>query len=379
MNFYEYQGKQLFVEYGLFVFKGFVVDIFEEVVEVCDKIGGSEWVVKVQVYVGGCGKVGGVKLVKSKEDVKVFVQQWLGKNLVIYQIDVNGQLVSKILVEFCIDIDKELYFGVVVDCFSCCIVFMVFIEGGVDIEKVVYDIFEKIFKVIIDLLVGVQLYQGCELVFQLGLKGDQIKQFIYIFVGLVKLFQDYDLVLLEVNLLVIKKDGNLYCLDVKINIDSNVLYCQLKLCVMYDLFQDDVCEVYVQKWELNYVVLEGNIGCMVNGVGLVMGIMDIVNLYGGKLVNFFDVGGGVIKECVIEVFKIILFDSNVKVVLVNIFGGIVCCDMIVEGIIGVVKEVGVKVLVVVCLEGNNVELGVKVLVESGLNIIVVISLIDVVQ
>ncbi|WP_239377879.1 ADP-forming succinate--CoA ligase subunit beta, partial [Pseudomonas aeruginosa] len=320
-----------------------------------------------------------VKLVKSKEDAKAFAQQWLGKNLVTYQTDANGQPVSKILVESCTDIDKELYLGAVVDRSSRRIVFMASTEGGVDIEKVAHDTPEKILKATIDPLVGAQPYQGRELAFQLGLKGDQIKQFTHIFVGLAKLFQDYDLALLEVNPLVIKKDGNLHCLDAKINIDSNALYRQPKLRAMHDPSQDDAREAHAQKWELNYVALEGNIGCMVNGAGLAMGTMDIVNLHGGKPANFLDVGGGATKERVTEAFKIILSDSNVKAVLVNIFGGIVRCDMIAEGIIGAVKEVGVKVPVVVRLEGNNAELGAKVLAESGLNIIAATSLTDAAQ
>jgi succinyl-CoA synthetase beta subunit len=315
-----------------------------------------------------------VKLVKSKEDAKAFAQQWLGKNLVTYQTDANGQPVSKILVESCTDIDKELYLGAVVDRSSRRIVFMASTEGGVDIEKVAHDTPEKILKATIDPLVGAQPYQGRELAFQLGLKGDQIKQFTHIFVGLAKLFQDYDLALLEVNPLVIKKDGNLHCLDAKINIDSNALYRQPKLRAMHDPSQDDAREAHAQKWELNYVALEGNIGCMVNGAGLAMGTMDIVNLHGGKPANFLDVGGGATKERVTEAFKIILSDSNVKAVLVNIFG-----DMIAEGIIGAVKEVGVKVPVVVRLEGNNAELGAKVLAESGLNIIAATSLTDAAQ
>ncbi|HBO5450351.1 TPA: ADP-forming succinate--CoA ligase subunit beta [Pseudomonas aeruginosa] len=381
MNLHEYQGKQLFAEYGLPVSKGFAVDTPEEAAEACDKIGGSEWVVKAQVHAGGRGKAGGVKLVKSKEDAKAFAQQWLGKNLVTYQTDANGQPVSKILVESCTDIDKELYLGAVVDRSSRRIVFMASTEGGVDIEKVAHDTPEKILKATIDPLVGAQPYQGRELAFQLGLKGDQIKQFTHIFVGLAKLFQDYDLALLEVNPLVIKKDGNLHCLDAKINIDSNALYRQPKLRAMHDPSQDDAREAHAQKWELNYVALEGNIGCMVNGAGLAMGTMDIVNLHGGKPANFLDVGGGATKERVTEAFKIILFlsDSNVKAVLVNIFGGIVRCDMIAEGIIGAVKEVGVKVPVVVRLEGNNAELGAKVLAESGLNIIAATSLTDAAQ
>jgi succinyl-CoA synthetase beta subunit len=379
MNLHEYQGKQLFAEYGLPVSKGFAVTSPEEAAAACEKIGGTEWVVKAQVHAGGRGKAGGVKLVKNKEDAKAFAANWLGKRLVTYQTDANGQPVTKILVESCTDIAKELYLGAVVDRSSRRIVFMASTEGGVDIEKVAHDTPEKILKATIDPLVGAQPFQGRELAFQLGLEGDQIKQFTQIFVGLAKLFQDYDLALLEVNPLVIKADGNLHCLDAKINIDSNAMYRQPKLRAMHDPSQDDPREAHAAKFELNYVALEGNIGCMVNGAGLAMGTMDIVNLHGGKPANFLDVGGGATKERVTEAFKIILSDSNVAAVLVNIFGGIVRCDMIAEGIIGAVKEVGVKIPVVVRLEGNNAELGAKVLAESGLNIIAATSLTDAAQ
>tara|TARA_Y100000114_G_C11714976_1_gene305455 strand:+ start:1 stop:1044 length:1044 start_codon:yes stop_codon:yes gene_type:complete len=337
------------------------------------------WVVKAQVHAGGRGKAGGVKLVKSKEDAKAFAEKWLGQRLVTYQTDANGQPVSKILVESCTDIAKELYLGAVVDRSTRRIVFMASTEGGVEIEKVAEETPEKILKATIDPLVGPQPYQGRELAFKLGLEGDQIKQFTNIFVGLGKLFADYDLALLEINPLVIKEDGNLHCLDAKINIDGNAMYRQPKLRAMHDPSQDDPREAHAAKFELNYVALEGNIGCMVNGAGLAMGTMDIVNLHGGKPANFLDVGGGATKERVTEAFKIILSDSNVQAVLVNIFGGIVRCDMIAEGIIGAVKEVGVKVPVVVRLEGNNADLGAKVLAESGLNIIAATSLTDAAQ
>lgn len=379
MNLHEYQGKQLFAEYGLPVSKGIAVDTAEEAAAACTTIGGTEWVVKAQVHAGGRGKAGGVKLVKSPAEAKAFAENWLGKRLVTYQTDANGQPVSRILVESCTDIDKELYLGAVVDRSSRRIVFMASTEGGVEIEKVAHDTPEKILKATIDPLVGAQPFQGRELAFQLGLKGDQIKQFTNIFVGLAKLFQDYDLALLEINPLVIKKDGNLHCLDAKINIDGNALYRQPKLREMHDPSQDDPREAHAAQFELNYVALDGNIGCMVNGAGLAMGTMDIVNLHGGKPANFLDVGGGATKERVTEAFKIILSDSNVKAVLVNIFGGIVRCDMIAEGIIGAVKEVGVKVPVVVRLEGNNAELGAKVLSESGLNIIAATGLTDAAQ
>ena len=379
MNLHEYQGKQLFAEYGLPVSKGFAVDTADAAAEACDKIGGDMWVVKAQVHAGGRGKAGGVKLVKSRDDAKAFAEQWLGKRLVTYQTDANGQPVSKILVESCTDIDKELYLGAVVDRASRRIVFMASTEGGVEIEKVAHETPEKIIKATIDPLVGPMPFQGRELAFKLGLTGDQIKQFTKIFMGLGKLFKDYDLALLEINPLVIKTDGNLHCLDAKINIDGNAMYRQPKLREMHDPSQDDPREAHAASHELNYVALDGNIGCMVNGAGLAMATMDIVNLHGGKPANFLDVGGGATKERVSEAFKIILSDDNVKAVLVNIFGGIVRCDMIAEGIIGAVKEVGVKVPVVVRLEGNNADVGAKVLKDSGLNIIAAKSLTDAAQ
>ncbi|MBN50215.1 MAG: ADP-forming succinate--CoA ligase subunit beta [Spongiibacteraceae bacterium] len=369
MNLHEYQGKQLFAEYGLPVSKGFACDTPEEAVEAAKKIGGDQWVVKAQVHAGGRGKAGGVKLVSKPEEIKAFAEQWLGKNLVTYQTDENGQPVAKILVESCTDIDQELYLGAVVDRSTRKIVFMASTEGGVEIEKVAEETPEKILKAIVDPLTGAQPYQGRELAFKLGLNGVQVKQFVNIFLGLAKLFQEKDLALLEINPLVITTEGNLHCLDAKLGIDSNAMYRQPQLKEMHDPSQEDEREAHAAKWELNYVALDGNIGCMVNGAGLAMGTMDIVKLHGGAPANFLDVGGGATKERVSEAFKIILSDDSVKAVLVNIFGGIVRCDLIAEGIIGAVEQVGVKVPVVVRLEGNNADLGTKLLAESGLNII----------
>ena len=374
MNLHEYQGKQLFAEYGLPVSKGYAVDTPEEAVAAAEKIGGSEWVVKAQVHAGGRGKAGGVKFLKDTTEIAAFAKQWLGKNLVTYQTDENGQPVSKILVEACTNIAQELYLGAVVDRSTRKVVFMASTEGGVEIEKVAHETPEKILKATIDPLVGAQPYQGRELGFKLGLNSDQIKQFTKIFMGLAKLFTDLDLALLEINPLVITDEGNLHCLDAKINIDSNAIYRQPKLRDMHDPSQEDEREANASKWELNYVALDGNIGCMVNGAGLAMGTMDIVNLHGGSPANFLDVGGGATKERVSEAFKIILSDDNVKAVLVNIFGGIVRCDLIAEGIIGAVEEVGVTVPVVVRLEGNNAEKGSAILADSGLNIIAATSL-----
>ncbi|WP_290784725.1 ADP-forming succinate--CoA ligase subunit beta [Halomonas sp.] len=379
MNLHEYQGKQLFADYGLPVSKGFAVDTPEEAAEACKKIGGDKWVVKAQVHAGGRGKAGGVKLIKSPEEAKAFAEQWLGKNLVTYQTDANGQPVTKILVENCTEIAEELYLGAVVDRATRRVVFMASTEGGVEIEKVAEETPEKILKADIDPLVGAQPYQARELAFALGLKGDQVKQFTKIFLGLSKLFHDKDLALLEINPLVITDEGNLHCLDAKLNLDGNALYRHPDLQEMRDPSQEDEREAEAAAWELNYVALDGNIGCMVNGAGLAMGTMDIVNLHGGSPANFLDVGGGATKERVAEAFKLILSDDNVKAVLVNIFGGIVRCDMIAEGIIGAVEQVGVNVPVVVRLEGTNAELGTEKLASSGLNIIAATSLTDAAQ
>lgn len=376
MNLHEYQGKQLFREYGLPVSDGVAAETPNEAAAAADIIGGDKWVVKAQVHAGGRGKAGGVKLVSSKSEIEEFAQKWLGNNLVTYQTDENGQPVSRILVESVTAIDQELYLGAVVDRSSRRIVFMASTEGGVEIEKVAEETPEKILKAEIDPLCGAQPYQARELAFKLGLEGKQVKQFTKIFLGLAKMFEEKDLALLEINPLVITNDGDLHCLDAKINIDGNAMYRHPELKEMHDPSQEDEREAHAAQWELNYVALEGNIGCMVNGAGLAMGTMDIVKLHGGQPANFLDVGGGATKERVIEAFKIILSDENVSAVLINIFGGIVRCDLIAEGVIGAVEEVGVKVPVVVRLEGNNAELGAKVLADSGLNIIAATSLTD---
>jgi succinyl-CoA synthetase beta subunit len=376
MNLHEYQAKQLFAEYGLPVSTGIAVDNGPDAKAAAEKIGGDKWVVKAQVHAGGRGKAGGVRLVDSPAEAQAFAEEWLGKNLITYQTDANGQPVSKILVESCTDIAQELYLGAVVDRATRRVVFMASTEGGVEIEKVAEETPDKILKAIIDPMTGAQPFQGRDLAFRLGLNSGQVKQFTSLFLGLAKLFEDFDLALLEINPLVITAEGNLHCLDGKINIDSNAMYRQPKLREMHDPSQEDAREAHAAEWELNYVALDGNIGCMVNGAGLAMGTMDIVQLHGGSPANFLDVGGGATKERVTEAFKIILSDTNVKAVLVNIFGGIVRCDLIAEGIIVAVHEVGVAVPVDVRLEGNNAELGRKVLSDSGLNIIAATSLTD---
>ena len=376
MNLHEYQGKQLFAEYDLPVSRGHAVDSAEEAVKAAESLGGSKWVVKTQVHAGGRGKAGGVTVASSTTEVSDFAGKWLGKNLVTYQTDKSGQPVSKILVEECIGISEELYLGAVVDRSTRQVVFMASLEGGVEIEKVASETPEKILRAAIDPLVGPQPYQGRELAFRLGLTDDQVKQFVKIFLGLARMFIEKDLSLIEINPLVITEQGNLNCLDAKVVVDSNALYRQPVLKGMHDTSQEDEREVHAATWELNYVALDGNIGCMVNGAGLAMGTMDIVKLHGGSPANFLDVGGGATKERVAEAFKIILSDEKVRAVLINIFGGIVRCDLIAEGVIGAVQEVGVTVPVVVRLEGNSSEKGRAVLADSGLNIIPADSLTE---
>lgn len=376
MNLHEYQSKQLLAEYGLPVSKGEVAASVEEALFIATKMPATRWVVKAQVHAGGRGKAGGVKLVSSKDEVAAVARSLLGKHLVTYQTTAEGQPVNQVLIEEPCDIEKELYLGAVIDRSKQRIVFMASTEGGVEIEKVAEKTPEKILTITVDPLVNVMPYQGRKLAFALGLKGDQIKQFVNLLVGLGKMFHECDLSLLEINPLVITKAGNLLCLDAKINIDDNALYRQPKLRAMRDATQEDERENRARDWELNYIALDGDIGCMVNGAGLAMATMDMIKLHGGNPANFLDVGGGATKERVSEAFKIILSDKKVKAILINIFGGIVRCDLIAEGIIGAVSEIGTTLPVVVRLEGNNAELGAKMLSDSGLNIIAATSFTD---
>ena len=369
MNLHEYQGKNLFSEYGLPVTQGIAAESAEEAIFAADAIGGDQWMVKVQVHAGGRGKAGGVKLATSKSDIKEFADKWLGQRMITYQTGPGGQPVSRILVEAVTEIAREYYLGAVVDRSTRRLVFMASIEGGVEIEKVARETPEKILKATIDPMTGAQPHQGRELAFKLGLDGSQVKQFVNIFMGLAKMFVEKDLSLLEINPLVLTTDGNMHCLDAKVVVDGNALFRQTKFKEMHDPSQEDPREAQASEWDLNYVALDGSIGCMVNGAGLAMGTMDIVQLNGGSPANFLDVGGGATKERVAEAFKIILSDEKVRAVLINIFGGIVRCDLIAEGVIGAVKDVGVAVPVVVRLEGNNADLGSQKLAESGLDII----------
>lgn len=376
MNIHEYQSKKLFREYGLPVSNGIVISSPEKALSAYKDLGEGTVVIKAQVHAGGRGKAGGVKLVSSQEEIVKFCNEQLGSQMVTYQTDEKGQPVNILLIEECIDIEQELYLGAVIDRVSQKIVFMASTEGGVEIEKVAKETPEKIIKCYIDPTLGAQAFQGRTMAFKLGLTGGQVNQFTSMFLKLAKLFEEKDVALMEINPLVIKKDGDLHCLDAKVSFDSNALYRNKDIAEMVDETQDDSREIEAQKWELNYVALDGNIGCMVNGAGLAMGTMDIVKLHGGNPANFLDVGGGATKERVVEAFKIILSDPNVDVVLINIFGGIVRCDLIANGVIDAVKEVEVSIPVVVRLEGNNAEKGRAVLKSSSLNIIAADSLSD---
>jgi succinyl-CoA synthetase beta subunit len=379
MNLHEYQGKQIFAEYGLPVPPGKVACNVEEALHIANELGGENWMVKAQVHAGGRGKAGGVKFVKSKEDVAETVKKLLNTRLVTFQTDAHGQPVNQVLIAEPCDITRELYLGAVVDRATRRIVIMASTEGGVEIEHVAEKTPEKILKIEVDPLIGVLPYQARELGFALELTANQIKQFTHILIQLGKMFTACDLALVEVNPLIIDQKGDLICLDAKVVVDDNALFRQPQIRSMRDASQEDERENRARDWELNYIALDGDIGCMVNGAGLAMATMDIIKLHGGNPANFLDVGGGATKERVTEAFKIILSDSKVKAVLVNIFGGIVRCDMIAEGIIGAVADVGIKIPVVVRLEGNNAELGAKKLEQSGLNIIAAKSLTDAAQ
>lgn len=376
MNLHEYQAKQLFAKYGLPVPKHEVAFNLEEALAGFDNLGLGRCVVKAQVHAGGRGKAGGVKIVEHKDALKEFVHGILGTRLVTYQTDEKGQPVNQLIIEEPSDIERELYLGAVIDRASQRLVFMASTEGGVEIEEVAKNTPEKIHTIVVDPLVGALPYQARDVGFKLGLDSAQIRQFTDILLKLAHLFVECDLSLLEINPLIINRQGSIVCLDAKINVDDNAMYRQKELQAMRDTSQEDERVNRAHDWELNYVPLEGNIGCMVNGAGLAMATMDVIKLHGGEPANFLDVGGGATKERVTEAFKIILSDPNVKGILVNIFGGIVRCDLIADGIIGAVQEVGVEVPVVVRLEGNNADKGASTLEKSGLNIIAASDLTD---
>jgi succinyl-CoA synthetase beta subunit len=376
MNLHEYQGKELFAKFGLPVSKNRVITSADDAVNACRDIGGNKWVVKAQVHAGGRGKAGGVKLVSTPEEAVEFANHWLGKRLITYQTDSNGQLVNSILVEECTDIAKELYLSAVVDRRTQRIVFIGSSEGGVNIEEVAENTPEKIIYEPIDPLTGPLDFQSRKISKVLGLDGDQSKQFSKMLPQLTDLFVTHDLSLLEINPLVITQGGKLHCLDAKINIDSNAVYRQPEIQAMHDPSQEDPRESEAALNDLSYVSLDGNIGCMVNGAGLAMGTMDTIKYFDGSPANFLDVGGTATQERVSKAFKLILADPEVRVVLVNIFGGIVRCDLIAEGILAAIEEVGVSIPVVVRLEGNNADIGSNILAESSAEIVSLNNLED---
>ena len=376
MNLHEYQAKQLFREYEIPVSNGLVANSINEAEEKALSLGVDKWVVKAQVHAGGRGKAGGVEIVDNIQAVKEFCKKWIGKNLITFQTDENGQPVNEILIETCTDIDKELYLGAVIDRASQRLVVMASTEGGVNIEEVAEATPEKIFKAEIDPISGPKDTQSKDLSLSLGLNEKQSSQFRNIFNGLVKLFLDKDLSLVEVNPLVITKSGDLICLDAKINVDSNALFRQEKIEQLRDFSQEDSREAKASEWDLSYVALDGSIGCMVNGAGLAMGTMDIIKLQGGEPANFLDVGGGASKEKVSAAFKLILSDKNVKGILINIFGGIMRCDILAQGVVDAAKETKLTVPLVVRLAGTNFVEGKKILEDSKLKILSASNLND---
>ena len=373
MNLHEYQAKQLFASYGMPVPANIVAETADEAVAASVKLGGNKWVLKAQVHAGGRGKAGGVQLVENEAAISSFATRMLGSHLVTKQTDAKGQPVNLLLVEACTEIARELYLGALVDRTAGQIAVLASSAGGMDIEEVASQTPEKIVKVLIDPLVGAQPYQARYLAFQLGLTQEQLKHFVKLFLQLVQLFNDKDLSLVEINPLVITQEGKLVCLDGKVNIDNNALFRQKELSEQRDISQEDQRENEAAAHGLSYVALDGDIGCMVNGAGLAMATMDIIKTCGGNPANFLDVGGSVTRERVTEAFKIILSDSKVKVVLVNIFGGIVRCDIIARGLIEAVKEIKIDRLVV-RLAGNNADLATELLAKSGLAITTAASL-----
>ncbi len=379
MNLHEYQAKKLFEDYGISVPPGKPALTVKEAIKAASELGGNKWVVKAQVHAGGRGKAGGVKLVEGIEQLESTVKSLLGSRLITKQSAPKGQPVNCVLISSISDIKYELYLGLVVDRASRRIAIMASTEGGMDIEEVAASTPEKIINVIVDPVLGLQNHQCRRIGFNLGLDDKQRNQLASILHGLYQLFVEKDLGLVEINPLIINTNGDLEALDAKVSIDDNALFRQSYLEEWRDPTQEDEKESIAKRFDLNYVTLEGNIACMVNGAGLAMATMDIIKLHGGEPANFLDVGGGATADRVAEAFKLIVSDQNVKAILVNIFGGIVRCDLIAEGIIQAVKEVGVNVPVVVRLEGTNVNDGKKILDESGLTIITADDLTEAAQ
>ncbi|TCP58805.1 succinyl-CoA synthetase (ADP-forming) beta subunit [Tumebacillus sp. BK434] len=378
MNIHEYQGKAVLKKYGVAVPNGRVAFTVDEAVQIAEELGGKA-VVKAQIHAGGRGKAGGVKLGKSVDEVRTYTEQILGMTLVTHQTGPEGKVVNRLLIEELSDIKKEYYIGLVVDRATQRVVMMASEEGGTEIEEVAAATPEKIFKEAIDPAVGLAAFQAQKLAYAINIPNELVKQAVKFMQGLYNAFVENDCSIAEINPLVVTGDGRVVALDAKLNFDSNALFRHADILELRDLEEEDPKEIEASKFDLTYIALEGNIGCMVNGAGLAMATMDTIQHYGGTPANFLDVGGGATTEKVTAAFKIILSDENVKGILVNIFGGIMKCDTIAEGVVAAAKEIGLNQPLVVRLEGTNVELGKKILNESGLNIVAADSLADAAQ
>lgn len=376
MNIHEYQGKEILRNYGVKVPNGYVAYTVDEAVEAAKKLGTNVTVVKAQIHAGGRGKAGGVKVAKNLDEVRTYADEILGKTLVTHQTGPEGKEVKRLLIEEGCDIKKEYYVGVVLDRATSRVVMMASEEGGTEIEEVAAKTPEKIFKEVIDPVVGLSGYQARRLAFNINIPDELLNKAVKFMTGLYQAFVEKDCSIAEINPLVTTGDGEVLALDAKLNFDDNALYRQKDVLEYRDLDEEDEKEIEASKYDLSYVALDGNIGCMVNGAGLAMSTMDIIKHYGGEPANFLDVGGGATAEKVTEAFKIILSDKNVKGIFVNIFGGIMKCDVIAEGVVEATKQVGLSLPLVVRLEGTNVDLGKKILDESGLNIISADSMAD---
>jgi succinyl-CoA synthetase beta subunit len=376
MNIHEYQGKELLRKYGVSVPNGRVAFSVDEAVEAAKELGTDIVVVKAQIHAGGRGKAGGVKVAKNLDEARTYAEEILGKTLVTHQTGPEGKEVKRLLIEEGCDIKKEYYVGLVLDRATSRVVMMASEEGGTEIEEVAEKTPEKIFKEVIDPAVGLQGYQARRIAFNINIQKELVGQAVKFMMGLYQAFVDKDCSIAEINPLVVTGDGKVMALDAKLNFDSNALYRHKDIVEYRDFEEEDAKEIEASKYDLSYISLDGNIGCMVNGAGLAMSTMDIIKFYGGDPANFLDVGGGATAEKVTEAFKIILSDENVKGIFVNIFGGIMKCDVIAEGVVEATKQVGLEIPLVVRLEGTNVELGKKILNESGLNITSAESMAD---
>ncbi|MDF2646909.1 MAG: sucC [Paenibacillus sp.] len=376
MNIHEYQGKEVLRQYGVNVPNGKVAFTVDEAVEAAKELGTSVVVVKAQIHAGGRGKAGGVKVAKSLDEVRTYASEILGKVLVTHQTGPEGKEVKRLLIEEGCDIKKEYYVGVVVDRTTGSVVLMASEEGGTEIEEVAEHSPEKIFKEVVDPAIGLQAFQARRLAYSINIPNELVNKAVKFMLALYKAFVEKDASIAEINPLVVTGSGDVMALDAKLNFDSNALFRHKDIIELRDLEEEDAKEIQASKYDLSYIALDGNIGCMVNGAGLAMATMDIIKHYGGDPANFLDVGGGATKEKVTEAFKIILSDEQVKGIFVNIFGGIMRCDVIADGVVAAARELGLSRPLVVRLEGTNVELGKKILNESGLNIVAADSMAD---